>query len=260
MSILQKRSLRRLDFTPTINTSLTDGYFIAHHGILGMKWGVRRYQNKDGSLTEAGRKRYNKDNGEQRDTGLGTGSQNSSSKGNGKKVAIAAGLAAVGAAGVASSKEIRSRIPGSKVNKNYKNMSPKDLADANKRANLERNYKKNYGIKDSPEDLMDAANKGLEGVRKFANAGKVQSNGLQNRYNTRRTMSQKEMDAMSDQDLQKLVNRMNLETQYSRLTQDPPTKSKVEVGIDRAQAAMAIIGSAVVIGAGASTIYTNLKK
>ena len=29
-----------------------------HHGILGMKWGVRRYQNKDGSLTEAGKKRY----------------------------------------------------------------------------------------------------------------------------------------------------------------------------------------------------------
>jgi hypothetical protein len=29
-----------------------------HHGIKGQKWGVRRYQNKDGSLTKAGRSRY----------------------------------------------------------------------------------------------------------------------------------------------------------------------------------------------------------
>ena len=31
-----------------------------HHGIKGQKWGVRRYQNKDGSLTAAGKKRYEK--------------------------------------------------------------------------------------------------------------------------------------------------------------------------------------------------------
>lgn len=30
--------------------------YLAHHGILGQKWGVRRYQNYDGSLTELGRK------------------------------------------------------------------------------------------------------------------------------------------------------------------------------------------------------------
>lgn len=32
-----------------------------HHGILGMKWGIRRFQNKDGSLTAAGKKRAQQD-------------------------------------------------------------------------------------------------------------------------------------------------------------------------------------------------------
>ena len=36
-------------------------HYLAHHGVEGQKWGVRRYQNKDGSLTEEGKKRYLKD-------------------------------------------------------------------------------------------------------------------------------------------------------------------------------------------------------
>ena len=31
---------------------------LSHHGILGMKWGIRRYQNADGTLTAAGKERY----------------------------------------------------------------------------------------------------------------------------------------------------------------------------------------------------------
>lgn len=38
-----------------------DSMTLAHYGIVGQKWGVRRYQNDDGTLTNAGKKRYDRD-------------------------------------------------------------------------------------------------------------------------------------------------------------------------------------------------------
>ena len=43
-------------------TDWNSGLYLAHHGIRGMKWGVRRYQNEDGTLTEAGKNRLRKEN------------------------------------------------------------------------------------------------------------------------------------------------------------------------------------------------------
>ena len=39
-----------------IDTIYSDPNFLQHHGVKGMKWGVRRYQNADGSLTDKGKK------------------------------------------------------------------------------------------------------------------------------------------------------------------------------------------------------------
>lgn len=51
---------------------------LKHWGVKGMKWGVRRYQNKDGSLTPAGRKRY-ADSGSSTNKASNTGKPKSSS-------------------------------------------------------------------------------------------------------------------------------------------------------------------------------------
>ena len=70
---------------------------LIHHGIKGQRWGVRRFQNADGSLTIAGRKRYSggESSGITERKGL-TDSQKQSLKNVGKAALIAGGVAAAG--------------------------------------------------------------------------------------------------------------------------------------------------------------------
>lgn len=66
--------------------------YLEHYGILGMKWGIRRYQNADGTLTTAGKKRYKNDTPEQIER---------SERRKAKVKKAAKRVAAVGAAGAA---------------------------------------------------------------------------------------------------------------------------------------------------------------
>lgn len=144
--------------------------YLAHHGIKGMKWGVRRFRDYSGKLTEAGKKRYADDNG-----GLNT-----------KRVAV-------------------------------------DTASAKSIVSGSRNI--------------------VSGVRQIANSS---NNQPKNRYNKRKTLTQDEMDRMSDKELRDLVNRLNLEQQYSQLTSDN-SRSIVGTGLDYADAILSIAGGAATI-------------
>lgn len=61
MRLKRKRRKRKVEDTDMSNDfyrGYYEDHYIAHHGILGQKWGIRRYQNPDGTLTDAGKKRY----------------------------------------------------------------------------------------------------------------------------------------------------------------------------------------------------------
>lgn len=62
------------------------------------------------------------------------------------------------------------------------------------------------------------------------------------------------MNRMSDKELRELVNRMNLEQQYSQLTQDNVSRSKVQLGLEYVDEALAITGGVLSIWAATKII------
>lgn len=118
---------------------------IKHHGIKGQKWGVRRYQNEDGTLTNAGKKRYGtKENFEK---------QYPVDKKKSDVATIGAGRNAVRDAkdinrNLRELEREKSSKKQKKINKqieeavreNAKSMTDQELRDAVNRLNMEENY------------------------------------------------------------------------------------------------------------------------
>lgn len=99
---------------------------LQHWGIKGMKWGVRRFQNKDGSLTPAGRKRYDDD-----DTEVGSSDVSNSS----------------------TSTPAQKKAPHEMTGKDYKQMKPSDMTDEELRRAIERSRMEQTYAQLNPEPV-----------------------------------------------------------------------------------------------------------
>ena len=215
------------DYYLTSSASFISDDELYHYGIKGQKWGVRRYQNKDGSLTPAGKKRRSSSdevrnmstdelrqkvrrlNNEQRYIDLTKSSSSSISK-------------------TADGIERASRIGGD-ANRIYKSM------------NGENNpYSK-------------VANQGIDAMSRTARLTKRIDSNVRSKNDTAKAL--KKLETMSDADLAKEVDRLDLEQQYSRLS-----NSKIRRGKTSVNEVLDIAGDIVGIGASAVAIAVGIKK
>lgn len=186
-----------------------------HHGILGQKWGVRRYQNKDGTYTEAGKKR-----------------------------------------------------------RRTEELSDEDLRSSLKRAQLERRY---AVAKTRPSKAQAILKVGSQGIKTAGNlagfVGTASGTDVKNFKKTGEQVSKigdasgkiaglgrkpkkYNLSDYDDAELERLVQRAELERQYDNIVKD----SSFNEGMETANNVLAAVGSTLTIATASLTLYKMLKE
>ena len=267
-------------------------YELYHHGIKGQKWGVRRYQNADGSLTAAGKKRQAKQN-DKDSVARGKELHKQVKKGTRRvdeldeaqlkdlknytdkagKNAVAGALAVVG--GVAVTGAAAAGIAGAVSVRKEKNKAEPEKKQDDSHEDYKRAHEK-VDVKNlSTADLMKIktrlkaeseyekiAPKDKSKLEKTKDLVDASSKGLEtatkefNRYAPqKREKIRMNLDNMSDKEMREKINRELLERQYNDLF----APEKVNRGREFARTALTVGGTALSVAGTALTIAVAIK-
>ena len=199
-----------------------------HWGIKGMKWGVRRYQNEDGTLTAAGKKRRKNYSDETKSM---------------------------------STDELRRKVNRMNNEQRYIDLIKSSSSPISKTADGVERVTRSAGdvnkiykaTKGDNNPYSKLAGQGIDATARTARLAKKIDSASRDARDTEK--AKKKLEKMSDSELARQVDRLNLEQQYSRLRDSDVRRGKL-----RANDVLDVAGDVLAIGASAVTIAVGIKK